>query len=415
MEQSLFRHEAIDFQSQANHGGVVLIRPLSFSLITAIAVLITSIIITFMLWGEYTRKAKVKGYLAPTEGLVKVYTPEVGTLVEIFVDEGQKVKQGDQLFVLSTERSTLETKQSLAESIALIKRRRDNLTETLVKQSEIGRITSKKLDTRLQGLTTELDQIGFEFHSQSQRLSSSKTMAKRYQDLLSKKFVSAVQAQEKEDLILEQKANLHALQRERLGLEREIATLGLEMESNKLEAENKKAEIKRNISTLEQELTEHMSRRDILITAPKDGTVTTILIQQGQTANPSKPLLSILPQGAILEAKLLVPSRSIGFIKPNQSVELRYHAFPYQRFGSYKGTVDEISKTLITPNETQLPITLEEPVYRIGVRLNAQAIKAYNEKISLKSGMLLDADIRLDHQRIIDWVFDPLYSLAGRV
>jgi multidrug efflux pump subunit AcrB len=39
-------------------------------------------------------------------------------------------------------------------------------------------------------------------------------------------------------------------------------------------------------------------------------------------------------------------------------VALRYQAFPYQRFGSHKGEVKEIAKTLIRPNEVDIPVSL---------------------------------------------------------
>jgi membrane fusion protein len=152
-----------------------------------------------------------------------------------------------------------------------------------------------------------------------------------------------------------------------------------------------------------------------VITAPCDGTATTILAERGQTATPSAPLLSILPSGAQLEAYLLVPTRAVGFIAPKQTVALRYQAFPYQRFGSYRGYVTQISRTLITPNEANLPVTLEEPVYRVTVALLAQSVQAYGDRVPLQAGMLLDADVWIDRRRIIEWIFDPILSVAGRL
>jgi membrane fusion protein len=191
--------------------------------------------------------------------------------------------------------------------------------------------------------------------------------------------------------------------------------LRLELAANELKAKNQEAAIEGEISTKEQELTEYESRRNIVITAPSDGTVTTILASGGQNANAGNPLLSILPDGAVLEAQLLVPSRAIGFIALDQTVALRYQPFPYQRFGSYRGRIKEISRTLITPKDADLPVNLEESVYRVTVALDAQRVKAYGEDLPLQAGTLLDADIWLDHRRIIEWVFDPLFSVIGRI
>ena len=51
----------------------------------------------------------------------------------------------------------------------------------------------------------------------------------------------------------------------------------------------------------------------------------------------------------------------------------------------------------------------------VTVRLPAQAVKAYGQNMALQSGMALDADVRIDSRRLIEWVFDPLLSVAGRV
>ena len=191
--------------------------------------------------------------------------------------------------------------------------------------------------------------------------------------------------------------------------------LGHDLTTTDLRATNQRSAIERDITALEQELSEHEARRTIVITAPSDGIVTAILAERGQTTQATAALLSIVPSGATLQAQLLVPSRAIGFIKNNQTVAVRYQAFPYQHFGSQHGRITEISRTLITPSDVQLPISFQEPVYRVTVALDAQSIMAYDQDVALQSGMLLDADIWLDRRRIIDWVFDPLLSVTKKV
>jgi membrane fusion protein len=357
----------------------------------------------------------VSGYLAPSKGLIKVYAPEPGTLIEKHVREGQTVRRGDTLFVLSTERSSRETPEAQAAAIAKLRERRDSLKEELNKQVNIDQIDRRTLQERIQGMEAELVQIETEIKTQSKRVASAEEMLGRFRKLLASKFVSGLQAQEKQQELLDQQSRLQELGRNRLSLERELRELRLTLSSSGLKANNQRSAIERNIAVLEQEMTEYESRRNLVITAPSDGVVTTILAERGQSASTTNPLLSILPEGAVLEAQLLVPSRAIGFIKPGQTAAVRYQAFPYQRFGSHKGYVKEIAKTLIRPNEGELPVALNEPVYRVTVTLSSQTVRAYDETIPLQSGMILDADIRLDRRRLIEWVFDPLFSITGRI
>ena len=72
-------------------------------------------------------------------------------------------------------------------------------------------------------------------------------------------------------------------------------------------------------------------------------------------------------------------------------------------------------RTVIQPNETSLPLGVQEPVYRVTVRLPAQEVRAYGQAMALRAGMVLDADVSIDRRRIVEWLFDPLLSVTGRV
>jgi membrane fusion protein len=415
MRQSLFREEALESSRDKLLGEVSLHQPLSVSILTGCAAFVAIAVIAFVIWGEYTRKAHVSGYLAPSMGLIKVYAPEPGTLIEKHVREGQVVKRGDRLFVLSTERSSRETPEAQSAAISKLQERRDSLKEDFAKQGNIAQIEQRTLQERIMGMEAEAVQIGVEINLQKQRVEGSREVLGRFRRLQATQSVSDLQAQEKQQELLDQQYRLQELERQRLNREREIKELRLQVLSDELKAKNHQAAIGRDVATLEQQLTEYESRRNLVITAPRDGIVTTILAERGQVAQTTSPLLSILPEGATLEAQLLIPSRAIGFIAPGQSVAVRYQAFPYQRFGSHKGEVREIAKTLIRPNEVDLPVALNEPVYRVTVALASQTVEAYRQDIPLQSGMLLDADVSLDHRRLIEWVFDPLFSVTGKL
>jgi membrane fusion protein len=415
MRRTLFRQEALDFHREKLLGDIVLVRPLSVSLLTSAAVGIALIVVGFACWGTYTRKAHVTGYLEPNTGVIKVYAPQAGTLIEKHVTEGQAVKRGEVLCVVSSERSSRETPEAQATAMGQLRRRRESLHDELAKQEHIDRLQVATVQDRLRNLDAELVHLTAERQLQEQRVASAADMAQRYRLLVAKSLAPEIQAQQKHEELLEQQSKLHSLQRSRLALEGERNTLKRELASSDLKAKNQRAAIERNISTLEQELTEYESRRQVVIIAPNDGAVTTILGMQGQNITTTTPLLSIVPTEAILEAHLLVPSRAIGFIAPRQTVAVRYQAFPYQRFGSAKGYITEISKTLITPNEVTLPVPIQEPVYRVTVALDAQTVTAYGAEMPLQAGMVLDADICLDQRRLLAWVFDPLYSITGRL
>ena len=138
--------------------------------------------------------------------------------------------------------------------------------------------------------------------------------------------------------------------------------------------------------------------------------------------DPSRLLLSIVPQHAELLANLYVPSRAIGFIRPNDKVVLRYQAYPYQKFGHAGGKIVSVAKTALGKQELAgLGIIfadaalLNEPAYLIKVKLDKQSIRVYGEEKPLQIGMVVEADVLHERKKLYEWALDPLYSISGKL
>jgi membrane fusion protein len=181
------------------------------------------------------------------------------------------------------------------------------------------------------------------------------------------------------------------------------------------------AEVERNIAAAEQELAEAEARREIVITAPQDGTVTDIQAEPGSAAQLNVPLMTIVPSGTVLQAQLFAPSRAIGFARSGQRVLLRYQAFPYQKYGSYAGTVVSVSRSAMSPADLTQQLAgltslhgANEPLYRMTVALDRQTVTAYGQALPLQPGMELEADVIVEKRTLIEWVFDPLFTITGK-
>jgi len=170
-----------------------------------------------------------------------------------------------------------------------------------------------------------------------------------------------------------------------------------------------------DISRLEQQKIELDARGQLLLTAPVNGRVTNLVAEIGNSIHSAAPLLTIMPENAQLQAILLVPTRAYGFVMPGQLTRLRFDAFPYQRFGLYEGEVIKTAQAIVLPNEVDMPVAVQEPVYRVAVALSQQEIRAYGTTVPLQSGMSLSADIVLEQRSLLAWLFEPILSLKGRL
>ena len=75
-------------------------------------------------------------------------------------------------------------------------------------------------------------------------------------------------------------------------------------------------------------------------------------------------------------------------------MRLLYDAFPYERFGSYRGTVRSVATTMLGPAEMPEPVAAE-PAYRVKVALDRQTVDAFGREVTLQPDMTLRADIIL--------------------
>lgn len=413
---NLFRPEVVEGRRQGWLGSIQLIRPVSFAVLTSFVALTAVAVVSYLSLGEYTRKARVSGYLVPDSGVIRLVTPQPATVVERHVAEGQAVRQGDVLFVLSLERATLQggTQAAVQQSLAARER---SLQASSKQQALLQQTQSAALQRQISDMKRELAQIGTEADLQRERLVLAQQAQARLESLRNENFVSSAQVQTKAEEVLGLRAQLQGLERQGATKQREIGGLEAQLRELPLRSQAQLGEIDRDIAELVQKSAESEALTRIVIRAPQDGVVTSVLAERGQPATPATALASLVPADARLQAHLFAPSSAVGFVRSEQTVLLRYQAYPYQKFGHQAGHVMQVSRTPLQAAELAslaLPAS-NEPLYRITVALDQQAVQAYGQAQPLAPGMQLDADVMLDRRRLIEWIFEPVLSIAGRV
>ena len=419
---SLFRPEAVRGQQQAWLGSIQLIRPVSFAVLTTLVLLTLAILALVLVEGRYTRKAHVAGFLVPDKGVLRLLPQQSGTVLESRVVEGQAVRQGDILFVLSTDRATLggDTQAKVQTSIAA---REKSLQETARQRNSLQQEQRAGFDRQIEDIRRELAQVDAEAELQQQRLLLAQQAQARVESLRADNFISQAQVQAKSEEVLGVRAQVQSLMRQRVAKQRELGALEAQRRELPLRTQALQGEIERDLATLAQEAAENEARQRVVIRAPQDGMVTAVLAERGQSVSTSAAVASLLPADTKLQAQLFAPSSAVGFLRPNQQVQLRYQAFPYQKFGHHAGQVSQVSRTpLQAVDLASLPLpesmkstSSAEPLYRITVTLDQQAVQAYGQAQPLSPGMQIDADVMLDRRRLIEWIFEPLLSVTGRI
>ena len=415
MTKKMFRQEAIDALREKFLGEATIARPLPMWAMTLLAVGAAALMIAVAIWGQYTRRERVEGFLQLDVGAARISITDAGRVTELLVKEGQEVKAGDPMLRLSLDRSTASTLSASAMATGELSQRRGSLEKEQEQIRELAVQQLQQVRKRIDDIKREITQIEQEIKLQGQRVASAKEQAKRFQQLAKEKFVSDIVARQKQDEATDQEIRVQTLRRQKSTLERDLSTAQLEEPAIALRARSQEEQMTRQISVVQQSLAQEETKRETVIQAPITGVVTNIAIASGQSVTADSPFATILPAGSKLQAEMLVPTRAIGFVTKGKEVVMRYEAFPFERFGQYRGVIAEVSQTVWSPGDKIGPLAVREAAYRIIVKLDKQSVAVMGQEIPLRSGMLVNADILLDKRSLLEWIFEPLLQLRSRL
>lgn len=411
----LFRKEVFVAQQNKWTGQVILTRPFSFLFLTFCAFLIALCIIIFLIFGSYTNKTTVEGQLLPTMGVVRVYSSDIGTITHNFV------KAGEPLFKLSTSRfgekgnvqAKLAAEANLKKTLAL---------QELERLKRIHQNEQKNVHNNIHRLNNQLENIKQQITGQNRQICLAEKTLNKNKFLASQGAVSQQDKMTAESHLLEQRSRLESLKREQNNAIRELDEQKITLSSLPERHKTELSQLNRAITEMNQEILDFDLKSEQTIRASKSGYISTINVDIGQQVEPSKLLLSIVPEQTELVANLYIPSKAVGFIKPKDKVVLRYQAYPYQKFGHATGEIISVARTALGKQELSglgiiftNPTLLNEPAYLVKVKLEKQTIKAYGENKPLQIGMILEADILHERKKLYEWVLDPLYSISGKI
>lgn len=418
MPQGLFRKEVLEARRTGWLGRISLAQPLNGWLMTGVAGIVALAVVMFLCMGTYTRRSSVTGQLVPSKGLATVLAPATGVVSHMEVPEGGKVRAGQMLALVTVPRTTQGGGDTTAALELRLRQRRDGLAQAQAAQQEQLVVQADSLRRQLEVARKELGQIDREVTTRQAQVRIYESIVARMRELQADKYVSPLEIEQQQSAMLEYTSEMQTLQRQAFSTRRTIAQLEQTLQELPEQRRSAKATYQRELAQLEQEQVENEARGALAVTASVDGIVATQVVKPGQAVQSGQVLLSLLPANGQLEAELLVPSRAVGFIEKGDEVWLRYQAFPYQKFGHHLGWVSAVSRSALTSGELGVSLgetQQSEPFYRVTVALAAQAVTAYGNRELLKPGMLLDADIQGERRTLVEWIFEPLFSIGGRV
>lgn len=417
---SLFRQTALEARDRESLGRIILVRPVSFGIYCGFVLTVTLALASYFVWGEYTQHETLFGQLVPARGIVEIRAPQPGTIVQRRVHEGNSVASGDVLFVVSSERFSHANGPTQVTVDRQLNIRRHSLEQQIDDTDSSALSERDSLQRRISVLQADLDELGSMLLAAQERVTLADDSFARHSRLKNQGFIPGEALTAKRAELLDRHSSLRLVERERAQAAMELAELEGRLVNLPRDHRIRIAELERAMAMVDQEIAENAARQSVVITAPLSGVATAVMGRIGQPVDSSRHLVSIVPVDSPLRAELYAPSRAVGFVNPGDEVWLRYRAYPYQKFGHYRGSIATVSRKPLSPAQlpglqASAPAMNPEPVYQIVVRLDAQSIVIEGRRYDLRAGMVVEADVLRETRRLYEWILEPLYSVTGKM
>ncbi len=419
LHTSLFRQEAVNAIRPQQFSEITLVPGASSRWLAIVGLCVIVSLGALMGLGSYTRRTTVGGQVYPSEGLIRVTATQPGIVVEQLVRDGQVVKRGSVLFVLSSDRLGADNTDYQRGIATQIESRRRSLEDDLKRSTQSEQQEAEQLKRRLASLRAEQEQVTRQAQQLTVRVSGAEEALKRYESLYKQEFVSKDELLAKETETAEMRSRQQGNRRDMLALERDIVAAQRDLEAVRTRFVSQRSELDRSILSTRQEFSELEAKRRMVITAPTDGQITLLQSELGQSVDMGRTLAQIVPLNNQLTVRLYAPSKAAGFVQVGAPVLLRFDAFPYQKYGQLTGKVLSLSKAAVNATDIQGYIpradAAGESLFAITVSLPEQMLGEGVQKLQLQAGMRVEADLLHETRYLYEWILEPLQAARSRL
>ena len=348
----------------------------------------------FATLGKVEVTTRARGVLRPLPGVQMITTQVGGTVAEVLRSSGQGVRPGDLLVRLdsaSLQAQLLEAERSL------------RLLESDFRAfaARMDRQYAEQEST----LKARLDSLTRQEASQRDSLAIYERKLRATERLNQESLVASMAVDEAKEALAQAQRQWMSGQQAQAQTQQELAGLRSRREDDlwRREQEVQVARAKRDGLKL--------SLAQTAITAPREGTLESVLVKVGDGLAAGAPVGRILPRGGPWRVVAFLQERDRAFVKMGDTVRLELDQFPYAEFGTFRGRVVRVADDLATAPEFQEAMgegsRLEGPAFRVEVDLEP-GVMARISQLPLRSSMLLNARFTLRRQRPIAILLEPL-------
>ncbi|WP_455002295.1 hypothetical protein [Cardiobacterium hominis] len=221
---SLFRKEALEAQQVSALGRILLFTPRIADVLIALVLLFTFLLLLFVIFGSYTRKATVYGELVPVSGVIKVYPPQGGRIEAVEVQSGARVAKGAVLVRINSAVDTAGG-DTQARVLTALQAQHDALQENLGRNARAQKEYAAQMTARREALATQAQMLAGQEKLLASRQGLAAKNEARYKRLMQQDYVARESYEERMQERLSLDVQLQQAKRERQSVAQQLLSL----------------------------------------------------------------------------------------------------------------------------------------------------------------------------------------------
>lgn len=414
----LFRQEALRFRQNKWSGRALLLSGVRTRYVIIFAISFFMLFFCLLILGSYTRRINVSGEIISSPRAINVLSTQQGFIINQLVNPGDRVKKGQPLYQIDVSRTTT--------SGIISKRRHENIEQQIITLNHIAeriaenkKVTLKMLHQQKARYEEALQHSSVVLQEAKEGLKVMRKNMDNYRTYQIKGLITKDQFINQTAIYYQQQNNLLNLRSQNEQNALQIVALQSDIQTQSVEFDNQLYQIEMQKINLMEQLNDADAESEIIITAPVQGKVDTLSVTPGQMVSNGDSLLQLIP-GDFHQYELViwVPDTAAPYLSPGKKINIRYDAFPSEKFGQFSG---EITSVASSPASLQEMLTYPgspsripgnpQTWYKVLVKPRSSRFYYQDRWVDAENGMKATATLFLEERKLYQWVLAPLYDI----
>ena len=422
MLKNIYRKEAIEYKKIHWKGKALLLAGIPAWLVTLLASLFLIALVLSLIFCTFTQRIDVRGEVITLPHSVNVFAPQQGFVVNQHVKVGDIVNKGQPLYELDVSRNTINGNVSAAQ-IEVINEKIANAEDIISKLTRNKAETLTALDKQIKTTSASLAETNRMLATTQVGLNKMHTNLSSYDKYLKDGLITKDQYNYQHSLYFQQQSAYQSLVTQKMQLESQLTQTNSDKITKAADFDNQISSQHNQINDYKNQLVESNANGNLIIKATTNGKIESLAVTKGQMVENGSSLAQIKPTGDIEYYLILwLPNNTIPYVKPGDTINIRYDAFPADKFGQFPGKVISISSVPASRQEMAEYTNVnngtsqqELALYKAIIKIKDKTFNYNGKTLTLSNGLKAQAIVFLEERPLYMWMFTPFYKMTQSV